>query len=361
MAGAIRLEENSHLFVAPSDLNFRGDQGGGTVGKGRVRVSWKNICVPLSEGGLGLKDSTDWNRAQLLLHLCRVVDRHPSLWATWINCTALKNKFFWTMKIPSDCSWIWRKVLKLRNVDLIFVLGNGLNTSFWFDPWWHHTPLTSHKHDIALSQLGLPWDFKVGKLFETGSWVLPTANPRLRHISPVISMWLRTFDFPHFDISKNDPISCSDTSIRKLKVWHIWDIIRYRSLEAPWHHLVWHKLRVLRGVESHDHMFVSCPYTAFILRGIAKCLGVNWISGTWFDLLSQCDNIQGSYVRAIFLLAVQVVTYHIWRERNARAHNKGSFSPCMLLTGILADIRARICSSKFMNIDCIGAFCNSLA
>ncbi|KAL8132672.1 hypothetical protein AgCh_008233 [Apium graveolens] len=132
----------------------------------------------------------------------------------------------------------------------------------------------------------------------------------------------------------------SDTSIRKLKAWHIWDTIRYRSLEAPWHHLVWHKLRVLRydhvqwlvcwkrlpthdrllgfglqvlphcflcvgGVESHDHQFASCTYTAFILRGIAKCLGVNWISGTWFDLLSQCDNIQRSYVRAIFLLDVQ--------------------------------------------------------
>lgn len=41
--------------------------------KGRAKVAWDRVCLPKSEGGLGLKNSLDWNRAQILYHLCRIV------------------------------------------------------------------------------------------------------------------------------------------------------------------------------------------------------------------------------------------------------------------------------------------------
>ncbi|KAL8133460.1 hypothetical protein AgCh_008786 [Apium graveolens] len=47
--------------------------------KGGAKVSWENLCVPRKEGGLGLRNSVEWNVAQILMHLCKVVSRHKSL------------------------------------------------------------------------------------------------------------------------------------------------------------------------------------------------------------------------------------------------------------------------------------------
>ncbi|KAL8147820.1 hypothetical protein AgCh_005220 [Apium graveolens] len=89
--------------------------------KDGANVSWENLFVPRQEGGLGLPNPVDWNVAQILMHLCKVVSRHKSLWALWVHKTALKHNILWTMKIPTDCSWIWRKVLKLRDLARSFL------------------------------------------------------------------------------------------------------------------------------------------------------------------------------------------------------------------------------------------------
>lgn len=81
---------------------------------GGAKVKWDNVCLPHSERGLGLKNPVAWNKALILMHLCRVVAGSNTLWARWINSTALKHKHLWTMQVPFDCSWIWRKVLNFR-------------------------------------------------------------------------------------------------------------------------------------------------------------------------------------------------------------------------------------------------------
>lgn len=106
--------------------------------KGGAKVSWDIICLPREEGGLGLKNMINWNQAQLISHLLNVVTHKPSLWPSWINATVLKHKHFWTLKITTDCSRIWRKVLKHRSLALQFIsffIANGNNISLWFDPW----------------------------------------------------------------------------------------------------------------------------------------------------------------------------------------------------------------------------------
>ncbi|XP_074351346.1 uncharacterized protein LOC141690446 [Apium graveolens] len=89
--------------------------------KGGAKVAWNTICLPREEGSLGLKNMIDWNRAQILHHLLYVVTDSDSLWPKWVNASVLKNKHFWTLTIPTDCSWIWRKFLKHRRVALQFI------------------------------------------------------------------------------------------------------------------------------------------------------------------------------------------------------------------------------------------------
>lgn len=75
--------------------------------KGGARVAWSKLCLPKDEGGLGLKNPKEWNIAQMLIHLCKIITKHNSLWYNWVNSTALKKHHFWTMVIPTDCSGIW--------------------------------------------------------------------------------------------------------------------------------------------------------------------------------------------------------------------------------------------------------------
>lgn len=58
--------------------------------------------------------------------------------AIWIRKTVLKGTSFWQVPIPPDCSWIWKKVLKLRDIakqHISYSVGNGADISLWFDLW----------------------------------------------------------------------------------------------------------------------------------------------------------------------------------------------------------------------------------
>lgn len=62
-----------------------------------------------------------------------------SLWGKWIKRNIFKGKNFWEVnhKMQSG-SWMWRKLLKLREVAKSFYkkeIGNGRHISFWFDVW----------------------------------------------------------------------------------------------------------------------------------------------------------------------------------------------------------------------------------
>lgn len=62
-----------------------------------------------------------------------------SLWGKWIKFNLLKKKSFWEVKVTIQAgSWMWRKLLKLRDVARTFCkkeVGNGRHVSFWFDNW----------------------------------------------------------------------------------------------------------------------------------------------------------------------------------------------------------------------------------
>lgn len=79
-----------------------------------AKVSWSNICLPWSEGGLGLKDMKPWNTACILCNLWQILTNAGSLWVAWALRFLLKSQSIWTIKPLSSCSWNWRTLLRLR-------------------------------------------------------------------------------------------------------------------------------------------------------------------------------------------------------------------------------------------------------
>ncbi|GJS58909.1 RNA-directed DNA polymerase, eukaryota, reverse transcriptase zinc-binding domain protein [Tanacetum coccineum] len=48
--------------------------------KGTAKVSWKMVCRPKSQGGLGLKDMSIWNETLMSKHLWNIANNKESLW-----------------------------------------------------------------------------------------------------------------------------------------------------------------------------------------------------------------------------------------------------------------------------------------
>lgn len=275
-------------------------------------------------------------------------------------------------------------------------IGNGLNTLLWFDPWWHKSCLATASRDLSILQTGLAPNACVHALISSGRWILPSPVRRFHHTHPTLQNWLDNFDYPEFDLSVNDTISWNDTPLHKTKAWHTWNAVRFKLPEVHWHNLVWHKLHVERyahhqwliclgkiatlhrpasfgldvlphcllcvgGVETYDHLFTTCAYSKFILDSIARNLHLLRAKENWMTTLTAWGNVSAPHHRCLGFLAIQVFCYHIWRERNARLHDKGSFGPRKLLEGILLDIRTRIINSSWLQkLDCIRTFCTWL-
>lgn len=88
---------------------------GDDLSKGGAKVAWDSLCLPYKEGGLGFRDVEAWNRAAMVKHIWHLcTDSDHSIWSSWVRNYLIKNRNFWTLRAPGECSWTWRKLLKLR-------------------------------------------------------------------------------------------------------------------------------------------------------------------------------------------------------------------------------------------------------
>ena len=87
--------------------------------------------------------------------------KKDTLWVRWIHSVKLNKCSLWEIKIPTECSSIWRKILKIRNTAKLLIsvdIGAGKGTPFWFDNWLSLGPLylkfpESLLRDLKLSKL----------------------------------------------------------------------------------------------------------------------------------------------------------------------------------------------------------------
>ena len=133
--------------------------------KGGVKVAWEDLSLPLDEGGLGIKKLHDWNIAAMGKHLWKLIQPAPtSSWALWARANLLKGRSLWEISIPSNSSWTWWKVLKLRPTfrPLFKVLvGDGRSTSLWFDDWMPQGPIYTTMGDRVIYDSGIPGQLKL--------------------------------------------------------------------------------------------------------------------------------------------------------------------------------------------------------
>lgn len=86
----------------------------------KAKVSWKDLCYPKEEGGLGFRSLKNINRVYGLKLIWRLTSE-TSLWVRWIQSYLIRKSSFWSIKKNTSFgSWVWRKLLKLRGLAQTF-------------------------------------------------------------------------------------------------------------------------------------------------------------------------------------------------------------------------------------------------
>ncbi|KAL0444970.1 UNVERIFIED_CONTAM: hypothetical protein Slati_2219700 [Sesamum latifolium] len=164
----------------------------GSTGVGYAKVSWHQVCWPIEEGGLGIRDLLALNRGLMSWHLWRIIsgDR-SSLWVDWISHYRLREHLVWTVSDRSG-SWGWRKLVRLRAVIRPFIeyrIGSGSSFLLWHDPWHELGPLITRfplgpRHSSTLPMASLD------QAIVEGAWSWPPITNmesiEITHSLPVI-------------------------------------------------------------------------------------------------------------------------------------------------------------------------------
>nr|TKS17240.1 hypothetical protein D5086_0000020710 [Populus alba] len=150
-----------------------------------AKVAWHAICYPLNEGGLGIKKLKHWNQAATIKHIWHLLADRNSIWAAWIHTILLRGRSFWQVKMPSNPTWSWRKILQSREWCrgwFIPIIGNGSSTFLWYDYW---LPMGRRLIDAytlrSLTATSLPWNATVSDIIVEGQWNFPTDTPILQN------------------------------------------------------------------------------------------------------------------------------------------------------------------------------------
>ncbi|XP_010430863.1 PREDICTED: uncharacterized protein LOC104715119 [Camelina sativa] len=148
--------------------------------KGLAKISWSQVCLPKSEGGIGLRRFATWNRTLCLRMIWLLFSGSASLWVAWHklhNCSKVLS--LWDQPETASNSWNWKCLLRLRNLAEGFIkctIGNGREASFWFDNWTPFGPLIKFIGYQGPRDLRVPRQAKVADVCDSNGWKL--ADPR---------------------------------------------------------------------------------------------------------------------------------------------------------------------------------------
>ncbi|GJZ72789.1 RNA-directed DNA polymerase, eukaryota, reverse transcriptase zinc-binding domain protein [Tanacetum coccineum] len=140
------------------------------------KVSWKIVCRPKDQGGLGIKPLNEWNEVLLMKNIWKIVVQAQTLWVQWVNRVKLKGRSVWDIDIDTNDSWGWKKLMELRSKmkpHVFHKIRNGETTFVWYDKWNLCGPLSNFiSRDIYDARFSD--NDCVANLIEDGRWNWPT-------------------------------------------------------------------------------------------------------------------------------------------------------------------------------------------
>lgn len=112
--------------------------------------------------------------------------RTESIWVVWIHQNVIKNESIWEMKEKRKHTWLFKKIMRLRDVIhpwIIILPGNGRKSRFWYDSWTPFGPLLSFIGEKGPRLTGVALSAIVASVWHSGGWTLkPARSPRIEEL-----------------------------------------------------------------------------------------------------------------------------------------------------------------------------------
>ncbi|XP_074277832.1 uncharacterized protein LOC141601446 [Silene latifolia] len=226
-------------------------------------VAWDKVTLPKSEGGLGIKKAELWNVATIGKLVNWVYSKADRLWIRWINQVYIKQQQWHTYKPPATAPWSWKNVCKVKEL---------LKDGYTDDTWTAQTQGYSIRG-------GYDWLVMPHPILDWTKLVWNSLN------TPKHSMitWITL----HGGLNIKDKlfrIGCSNDN---------------------------HCCCCDNMPETHEHLFIYCPYSSRI-RGKLE----SWLGRPIPDVNDMVAGNTGSIQWKIMVVVMSAYYYNVWLQRN---------------------------------------------
>ncbi|VFR03542.1 unnamed protein product, partial [Cuscuta campestris] len=240
------------------------------------KVAWSDICKPIEEGGLGLRNSYTWNQAFLIKNLWNIACAKDTLWVKWVHAVYLQNREVWTWTPKEGDSHLFKKMSFARD---LFVDKLGGSDGF---------------HD------------RLQNMCENGNLNTTTVYDLLRtrnQPKPWMKFIWQTYIPPRFSFTtwlilrKRLPtkvnLSYVDMENRDCSLCHL-------------------------DAEDTKHLFFACHVSAQIWNGVKEWINLDVALSTLNRAIKwlRKSHHAHSNIKKMCRLATLSTVYHIWRLRN---------------------------------------------
>ncbi|GJT92641.1 hypothetical protein Tco_1081486 [Tanacetum coccineum] len=326
----------------------------GVFKRGKSKVNWKSVCKP-----------------------------KESLWVRWVNTYRLKGRSFWDIPERDGACWAWKKLLKYRGMfreHIFHKIGDGRNTSLWFDKWHPICPLSDFISKRRIATSGLSLYCKVADIISNGMWCWPDELTNRFDALPVIPP-------PCIVVGKQDKVCWKSDNGKLLdfSAFNVWDDIREKNNLVPWSKLVWfsqciprhsfmlwlailgklkthdvmtkldmnlNKVCVFCGKvpDSHNHLFFACDFPKGVWCELKSMVRLDYAPNSWHDIVEFILKrpINNSIWSILQRLVLGATVYMVWQERNFRTFQDRHRSLEELCNLIKDMVRLRIMGLKDM-------------
>lgn len=355
----------------------------GELKRGCAKVARDDVCLPRSEGGIGIRRLGVFNIALITSHIWRLLAKKESLWVAWIYEHKLNGRSLWELPITSHISWAWRKNLHVRQVVRPFIrwqVGNGLTISAWFDSWCDSSPLANIISSRDIYGAGFQRSSKVCDIVMDNNWLWP-------------QFWLTKYsvlgtnEVPQLTNSEDRMVWVNLNNEEKVfSVANVWEVLRPRSNVVDWHKVVWFPQMIPRHAsnlwlilkcklltqdkliswsvnqgnalicplcetqpDTHEHLFFECGYARQVWDTLGQFMGFsqmpNNLEGIVFflNLVAKAKSIRVVVAKLVFAAA----TYYVWQERNKRLFTKEKRTREQLVSVIKDMVRLKLATCRF--------------
>ncbi|XP_059658916.1 uncharacterized protein LOC132305263 [Cornus florida] len=259
-------------------------------------------------------------------------------------------------------------------------IGEGSLSNFWFDNWSSLGPLHLLVTQQQLMQSGYDTKTKLSSFISGSNWTFSSS------ITVILPQLLPSSSLPTPVPQRKDRFIWIPSSSGKFTIVSTLKLINRDIPSQPWSHLVWSKVSIPKhsftlwvaiqkrlptlnrrcaaylntttclicnnDLESHNHLFFSCPYVKPLWTFLLAHCGFYILRSNWSELIhwaahhwrgnnhSQCNSVSK--------LALSSLVYNVWNKRNRSLFKKKKLSANSLLHMTLEPVRLKLMSSTFI-------------